>query len=122
MAKTILIVDDSVTIRRVMRIFLENQGGFVIYDAENGQEGLDIAGQEQVDLFIVDMTMPVMNGIEMIQKLRMIPQYATTPIFVLTTESGKAAAERGKAAGANAWIVKPCKPEVLLGGIARYLN
>ena len=120
MAKTILIVDDSATIRQQLRICL-SEGGFTVVEAENGAAGLAQAKQANMDMVIADVNMPGMNGIEMIGEIRKLPAYAKVPIFVITTESGTRVAE-GKAAGATAWIVKPFKPESLLAGVKKVLG
>jgi two-component system chemotaxis response regulator CheY len=119
-ARCILIVDDSASVRRQLRDALEADG-FAVIEAENGARGLAIAAETVVHLMIVDVNMPVMDGIEMIGKVRDIPAHKTTPIFVLTTESGTEAAKRGKGVGATAWIVKPVKPDVLIKGIRTVL-
>ena len=71
---------------------------------------------------IVDLNMPVMDGLEMIRKVRELKDHKATPIFVLTTESGMNAAKQGKDAGATAWIVKPVKGDVLVKGIRSVLG
>ena len=71
---------------------------------------------------MVDVNMPMMNGIEMIGELRKVPGYEKTPIFVLTTESTTAMAQKGKEAGATAWLVKPFKAELVLKGIQKVLG
>ena len=119
-AGTILVVDDSVTVRQQPRGCLEG-AGYAVVEAENGQAAVDVARARKVDLVIVDVLMPIMNGISAIEHLRQLPGYAQTPIFVLTTESSGTAARQGKVAGATAWIVKPFKPDVLLKGVARVL-
>jgi two-component system chemotaxis response regulator CheY len=90
-------------------------------EAGDGRAGLETAEQEDVDMLIVDINMPIMNGIEMVSRVRALPRYAKTPIFMLTTESTKAVMALGKSAGATAWIIKPFRPDVLLKGIARVL-
>ncbi len=115
--KTILIVDDSATVRQMLTLTLTG-GGFNVVAAENGAEGLAAAKKQKADLVISDVNMPVMTGLQMIAEIRKLPSYAKTPIFVLTTESGARVAE-GKAVGASAWIVKPFKPESLLAGVKR---
>ena len=119
--KTILIVDDSATVRRQLHSLL-GDNGYGVVEAEDGKKGLETAASEQVDMFIVDVNMPVMNGIEMVSRVRALPQYQKTPIFMLTTESTKAVMSRGKEAGATAWIIKPFRSEILLKGIARVLG
>jgi two-component system chemotaxis response regulator CheY len=120
MPRTILVVDDSATLRQQARIFLASQG-FQVLEAADGAQGLDRARSEPIDLLLVDVNMPVMNGIDMIAELRKLPRHARTPVFVLTTESSTGAVQRGKAAGATAWLVKPFKPETLLAAIKKVL-
>ena len=117
----VLVVDDSTTIRQQLSIFLSGNGHESL-EAENGQIGLDVARENNVDLMIVDVNMPVMNGIDMVTEIRKLPQHAKTPIFMLTTESGQDIAKKGKEAGVTAWIVKPFKPEFLLKGITKVLG
>lgn len=121
MSHRILIVDDSATVRHQLRDCLES-GGHEVVEAENGAFGLQRAKDEEFALIIVDVNMPVMNGLEMLENLRALPQRATVPAFVLTTESSKDMVARGKKCGATAWIVKPFKPEILLKGIAHILS
>ena len=117
----ILVVDDSSTIRQQMRVFLTNNGHEVV-EADNGQTGLQAAKDNDARLMIVDVNMPVMNGIEMVGEVRKLPKHAKTPIFMLTTESGSDIAKQGKQAGVTAWIVKPFKPDFLLKGVNKVLG
>ena len=117
----ILVVDDSATIRQQLRIFLADNGHGCV-EAADGQAGLEAAKANDVDLMIVDVNMPVMNGIEMVAEVRKLPQHAKTVIFMLTTESGADIAQEGRKAGVTAWIVKPFKPAILLKGIQKVLG
>jgi two-component system chemotaxis response regulator CheY len=116
----ILIVDDSAIARLQLRVAFEAKGAKVI-EAENGREGLWRARDEAVDLIIADVHMPVMDGLQMVQELRKQPTYAETPIFVLTSDAAGTRAAEGKRAGANAWIVKPIKPELLWKAVEKAL-
>jgi two-component system, chemotaxis family, chemotaxis protein CheY len=118
---TILVVDDAASVRTQLRRALESEG-FVVLEADNGQRGYETAETQSIDLMIVDVNMPVMDGFEMIAKVRSLQRYSTIPIFVLTTESGVATVQQGKAAGATAWIVKPVKPDVLIKGMRAVLG
>ncbi|TPV93927.1 MAG: response regulator, partial [Myxococcales bacterium FL481] len=120
MSAKILIVDDSATIRHQVRACIEN-AGFTSIEAENGALGLQKAKDESVDLIIVDINMPIMSGLEMLENLRQVPGKEKVPAFVLTTESSKAMVAQGKKCGATAWIVKPFKPDLLAKGIAHVL-
>jgi two-component system, chemotaxis family, chemotaxis protein CheY len=120
MSWTILIVDDSHAARTQLRAPLEAKGVTVI-EAENGREGLWRARQTTVDLVVVDIHMPLMDGITMIRELRQLPGYETTPIFVLTADATSARIEEGRKAGANAWMLKPAQPELLWKSIEKVL-
>jgi len=120
MPQTVLVVDDSATMRQQTRTLLQTNG-YTVVEAGNGAEGLEAAKGTSVGLVIVDVNMPVMNGIEMIGKLRKMANYGKTPIFVLTTESSGNIVSEGKAAGATAWIVKPFNPQILLAAVKKVL-
>ena len=120
MTQKILIVDDSATVRQKLRTLLATNG-YQVVEAEDGQRGLELAEQEDVDLLIVDVNMPVMNGIEMIKAVRKLDKCAKAPIFMLTTEATKGVMTMGRSAGATAWIIKPFRDDILLKGIARVL-
>jgi two-component system chemotaxis response regulator CheY len=120
LAWSILIVDDSSLVRSQLRTGLEAKGARVV-EAENGSEGLWRARENLVDLVIADIHMPVMDGLRMVEELRKLPEYATTPIFILTSDAASQRAEEGKKAGANAWILKPVKMELLWKAIEKAL-
>ena len=109
---SILLVDDSDTFRAPLRTALAAKGVRVI-EAENGKQGLIRARTEHVDLIFSDVHMPVMDGLQMVRELRTLREYATTPIFVLTSDASGIRAAEGKSAGATGWIVKPVHPDVL---------
>jgi len=113
MAKKILAVDDSVTMRQMVSFTLKG-AGFDVMEAEDGRHALTVVDGKAVDLIITDLNMPNMDGFELITALRAKPEFKFTPILVLTTESDAIKKERGKAAGATGWIVKPFNPEKLI--------
>lgn len=81
-----------------------------------------MAREHTPDLIIVDVNMPVMNGVEAVGEVRKLPAHSDTPIFMLTTESSRSMVASGKAAGATAWMVKPFRPDVLLMGLKKVLG
>ncbi|MBP7669625.1 response regulator [Ferrovibrio sp. MS7] len=113
MTKTVLTVDDSKTMLQMLQFALK-QGGYTVIQGENGQEGLDLLDQHDVDVIISDINMPVMDGITFIKELRKKPKCKATPVLILTTESSQAKKAEGRAAGATGWIVKPFDPAKLL--------
>jgi two-component system chemotaxis response regulator CheY len=121
MVKTILAVDDSVSIRKMVNFTLTS-AGYEVIEANDGQEGLEKAQSTNVNLVLTDHNMPRMDGLTLIKALRALPQYATVPIVMLTTESSDAMKAQGKAAGATGWMVKPFDPQKLLEVIKKVIG
>jgi two-component system chemotaxis response regulator CheY len=118
MAKSILIVDDSASVRQVVSISLRNAG----YDVMEGSDGKDALSKlkgQKVHLIISDVNMPNMDGISFVKAVKQMPAYKFTPIVMLTTESQESKKREGQEAGAKAWIVKPFKPDQLLGVVQK---
>ncbi len=111
----ILIVEDSTMVRITVKRTLLSVD-FVVEEAKDGQEGLDKALQANppFDLILTDLNMPNMDGLTMIQKLRETENYASTPIVMLTTESGEDKKAMGHSSGISAWLVKPFEPDALI--------
>ena len=96
--------------------------GHEVTEAADGQEALDRAREQQFDLVITDVNMPVMDGITFIKNLRGEAEYKFTPMLMLTTESSTDKKSEGKAAGATGWIVKPFNPDQLLNTVNKVLG
>lgn len=120
MQKTILIVDDSASIRQVARMTLVGQG-YDVLDACDGIDALKKLDGKKVHLIISDLNMPNMDGLTLLTRVKNEPAYRFTPFVMLTSESGDSFMQQGKAQGAKAWMVKPFKPEQLLSTVARLL-
>ena len=120
MAKTILVVDDSASVRQVIGIALRG-AGYDVIDAFDGRDGLSKLNGQKIHLVISDVNMPNMNGIEFLTAAKQLPAYRFTPFLMLTTESGEAMKEAGRAAGAKAWIVKPFQPPQMLAAVAKLI-
>ncbi|EGW23320.1 response regulator [Methylobacter tundripaludum] len=121
MAKTILVVDDSALIRTSVTQHLKN-GGFTVETADDGLNALNMlkAGLKP-DLMITDINMPNMNGIELIQSTRALPEFRFMPILVMTTESQQTMRDEAKQLGATGWVVKPVGGELLMSIIKKVL-
>ncbi|MDO9314214.1 MAG: response regulator [Burkholderiaceae bacterium] len=121
MAKTILIVDDSSSLRTVVKIALV-RAGYEVIEAVDGKDGLvqlDKAGK--VSLIVSDVNMPNMDGITFVGQVKQHPRHRFTPVIMLTTEGQDAKKEQGRAAGAKAWIVKPFNPPQLLDAVSKLI-
>lgn len=121
MAKTILAVDDSASIRQMVGFTLKG-AGYDVIEAADGQDGLDKAKGKNVDLILTDQNMPRMDGLTLVRALRAMPQYRSTPILMLTTESSDAMKTQGKSAGATGWLVKPFDPAKLLEVVRKVIG
>lgn len=120
MSKTVLVLDDSNTMRQMVSFTLK-EAGFTVVEAENGQEGLARLAVHDVSLIITDLNMPVLDGIGFIKQARAQEKHRYTPILMLTTESQATRKQEGKSAGATGWLVKPFDPTQLLGVIKKVL-
>ena len=121
MAKTILIVDDSSSLRMVVKIAL-TRAGYDVIEASDGRDGLaqlDKAGK--VHLIVSDVNMPNMDGITFVTQVKAHPRHRFTPVVMLTTEGQDSKKEQGRAAGAKAWIVKPFNPPQLLDAVSKLI-
>jgi two-component system chemotaxis response regulator CheY len=118
MAKTIMVVDDSLSIRQVVSLALK-QAGYDVIEGIDGRDALAKLTGQKVNLIISDVNMPNMDGITFVRELKTRPAYKFTPVLMLTTESQEDKKEQGKAAGAKAWMVKPFKPDALLAAVQK---
>ncbi|HEX8606099.1 MAG TPA: response regulator [Pseudoduganella sp.] len=121
MAKTILAVDDSSSLRQMVAFSLK-AAGYQVVEAVDGQDGLEKARNQVVDLVLTDQNMPRMDGLALIKTLRTRPAYAKTPILMLTTESSDEMKAKGRAAGANGWLVKPFDPQRLIEVVKKVIG
>jgi two-component system chemotaxis response regulator CheY len=120
MPRRILTIDDSKTIRDMLRMTLAG-AGYEVLQAADGQEGIDIMDREKVDLVITDINMPRMNGYEVVRHLRGKPVHKHLPILVLTTESDADKKHLAREAGATGWMVKPFDPDRLLATVNKVI-
>lgn len=118
MSTSVLVVDDSQTVRQQVGAAL-SQAGFRIIEAADGSEGYQKINAGGVDCVICDVNMPVMNGIEMVEKVKGDVQFSALPIVMLTTEGAMDLIQRAKKAGAAGWIVKPFKADLLIAAVKK---
>ncbi|MDD5295631.1 MAG: response regulator [Rhodocyclaceae bacterium] len=121
MAKTVLAVDDSASIRQMVAFTLKSSG-YEVVEAVDGQDGLDKAKSRTVNLVLTDQNMPRMDGLTLIKSLRALPAYKSVPILMLTTESSDAMKSQGRAAGATGWLVKPFDPQKLIEVVKKVIG
>ena len=118
MAKTIMIVDDSSSLRVIVGIALKG-AGYEVIEGSDGKDALSKLTGQKVHLIVSDVNMPNMDGISFVRAVKQLPAYKFTPIVMLTTESQEAKKREGQLAGAKAWVVKPFRPDQLLGVVQK---
>ena len=118
MSTTILTVDDSRTMREMLKLAL-SQAGYRVVQAEDGVHGLEVLRQETPQVIVTDINMPRLDGFGFIEQVRSDAAYRGIPILVLTTESDAVKKDRARRAGATGWIVKPFDPTKLIDAIRR---
>lgn len=115
----ILVVEDDKEIREGIEIYLKNQG-YEVFQAANGQEGLKIIEQEELHLAIVDIMMPVMDGVTMLMKLRAME--CEFPVIMLSAKSEEVDKIMGLNMGADDYVTKPFTPLELLARVNSHLR
>lgn len=120
MAKTILVVDDSASMRQIIRIALKG-AGYEVVEAGDGKDALQKLDGSKFHLIISDVNMPNMDGLSFVKAAKLLPAYKFTPVIMLTTEAGDAMKQQGKAIGVKAWVVKPFQPPQFLAAVAQLI-
>lgn len=120
MAKTIMIVDDSASIRQVVGMTLRG-AGFEVIEACDGKDALSKLSGQKIHLVVSDVNMPNMDGISFVTELKKNAAYRFTPVIMLTTEGAEDKKSAGKAAGAKAWIIKPFKADQMLTAVNKLI-
>lgn len=120
MAKTVMVVDDSGSVRQVVSIALKS-AGYDVIEACDGKDALTKLNGQKIHLMISDVNMPNMDGITFVKEVKKLANYKFTPIIMLTTESQEAKKLEGQAAGAKAWVVKPFQPAQMLAAVSKLI-
>ncbi|GAB4061652.1 response regulator [Uliginosibacterium sediminicola] len=118
MAKNIMIIDDSASLRQVVAISLRG-AGYEIQEAADGRDALDKLKGQKVNLMICDLNMPNLDGIGFVKEVKKMPLYRYTPIIILTTEHDENIVKAGQEAGVKAWVLKPFQPPQMLAAVAK---
>jgi DNA-binding response OmpR family regulator len=118
MKKSILIVEDELRIRFLLRDYLMKED-FNVFEASNGEEGLFVFSTQKIDLVLLDIMMPIMDGLTMLEKLR---EVSTVPVILLTAKGEEEDKLQGYDYGADDYITKPFSPKVLIAKVKALLK
>jgi len=104
----ILVIDDSPTLRKLLRFYLKKKG-YAVHEAHNGRVGLEAIAKQSFDFIILDMDMPVMNGAQVLEKLKVMEEFEI-PILILSADRDQESKAIGISLGASYYMTKPFKP------------
>lgn len=120
MPKSILVVDDTRSMRKMVSAVLAG-AGYAVAEAGDGAEALQLAQERSFDLVVTDHNMPVMDGVTLVRELRRLPQYDGVALIVLSTEVDPALKQKGREAGATGWMAKPFDPQRMLDIVGKFV-
>ena len=121
MERTILIVDDNLVNLRMAELILVN-AGYVVKRATSGLQCLGILGEETVDLILLDIAMPIVDGFQTMKSIQEHDVWKKIPVFFLTADGARASVEEAVSLGAVDYIKKPFVPEQLLARVKHALD
>jgi two-component system chemotaxis response regulator CheY len=124
MAKSLLLVDDSATMRKIILRTLRMAGLDIdsFEEAGDGNEAIEKLKEKTVDIILCDINMPGMGGLEMVKEVRKMESCANTKIIMISTESAEELIEGVLADGANGYVTKPFTPESIQENLAPFMN
>ena len=105
--KRVLIVEDSPAMRQLIRFALNKVEGLEVLEANDGVDGLSKLTGKRFDLLVVDINMPIMDGLKLIDMVRKNEEHKDVPILIITTESAEEDRQRAMALGVNEYLTKP---------------
>jgi two-component system, chemotaxis family, chemotaxis protein CheY len=120
--KTIMVVDDSATMRSLVSSYVAELGDYETVEAASGFEALKLLPTKKIDLIITDINMPDINGLELINFVKSSSIYSHIPMIIITTERGEADRQRGLSLGAREYIVKPFSSEEIRAAVETIFN
>ena len=119
--KTLLIVDDSLSVRTMLNLTLV-EAGYNVNEAVDGLDALNALEAEVPSLILLDINMPNMDGLTFLEKMREHKRYKFIPVLMLTTETGNDKIIKAKKLGARGWIVKPFDHNELLRTVSMFVR
>lgn len=118
----ILIVDDSLSMRKVIKKFLLNNEFSNFYEAENGEQALQMLRSETIDLIISDLNMPKMDGLTFLEKVKTNPELKQIPFIILTVEAVQRTMNKAMKLNVDSYIVKPITEDLFIKEMHRVIR
>jgi len=117
-----LVVEDSPTMRQLIAFALKRIQGSKVIEATDGVDALKKLAGQKFDMLLVDINMPIMDGLKLVSLVRADPSNKDVPIIMITTEGAEEDRKRALSLGANAYLTKPIQTQELLRVVNQYLN
>ena len=117
-----LIIEDDLLIRTYLKRIIQKKFPFDINEAENGMEGLESLKKVKPDLIFLDISMPVMNGLQFLEKIKLDPAHSNIPIIILTAHKDWGTIQRMVSLGISDYILKPINPENTYARVQKILD
>ena len=111
--KHILVVEDETDLRTLVKVWLE-RNNYDISVADSGEEGLNKVYEDNLDLIILNITLPGIDGFEVVRTLKSNPRYSEIPVLMFTADGSGASQDKAFEAGASDYLVKPYEADILL--------
>lgn len=113
MGHKLLIVDDSLSMRLIIKKMVEMSGfeAELLLEAGSGQEALKVLAENKVDLVLSDINMPEMSGMELLAKIKEDPALSSIPVVMISTEGSEERQREARELGASGYLMKPFQPE-----------
>ena len=120
--KRVLVVEDSPAMRQLIRFALNKVEGLEVLEANDGVDGLSKLTGKKFDLLIVDINMPIMDGLKLIDMVRKNAEHKDVPILIITTESAEEDRQRAMALGVNEYLTKPVQSQQIVESAKQLLG
>jgi two-component system chemotaxis response regulator CheY len=117
-----LVVEDSPTMRQLISFALRRIKGLEVEEADDGVDGLKKLSEQQFDILITDINMPVMDGLKLVSLVRKDETHKDIPIVIITTEGAAEDRQRAMSLGANAYITKPIQAPQVINCVKKLLG
>lgn len=119
--KSVLLVEDNEDNRFIYSTILERRG-FRVLEARTGEQGVEMAREHRPDLVLMDISLPVMDGLEATRRLKQDPATSEIPVIAVTAHAMAEDRERAREAGCNGYLVKPIEPSRVLAEVERLIG
>jgi two-component system cell cycle response regulator DivK len=119
--KKILVIEDTPDNRRIIRLVME-RAGYVVVEAVNGAEGIEMARSERPDLILMDIQLPVIDGYEATRRLKADPELQAIPVIAVTSYALAGDEAKTREAGCNGYMAKPFSPKALLQLVQQFIG